>query len=145
VAALGDEEVGGLNVAVHNTLGMGGIESVGNLSSDLEQLFKLQGLTGYQMFERLSVEKFHGDKCLSMLIVDFVDGADVGVVQCGSSFGLALKAAESLQIVGYLFGQEFQGNKAAKLEVLSFVNYAHSPAAKSFDDAVMGDGLTATR
>jgi hypothetical protein len=42
--------------------------------------------------------------------------------------------------MGYLVGQEFQGNKAAKFGILGLVNNTHAPAAELFHDAVVGDG-----
>jgi hypothetical protein len=70
-----------------------------------------------------------------------VNGADVRMIQCRGSFGLALEAAERLGIVGYIFGQELKRNEAIKFDVLGFVHYTHSAAAQFFDDAVVRDGL----
>jgi hypothetical protein len=46
---------------------------------------------------------------LSVLIVNFVDGADIRVIQGGSSLGFTLEAAESLRVFGYIVGQELEG------------------------------------
>ena len=76
-----------------------------------------------------------------MLVVNFVDGTDVRMIQCRCSLGFALKAVESLRVFGYVVGQELEGNKAAELEVFSFVNHTHPATAKLLDNAVMRDGL----
>jgi hypothetical protein len=33
------------------------------------------------MLQRLPVQKFHGDEALALVLANFVDGADVGMVQ----------------------------------------------------------------
>ena len=38
-------------------------------------------------------------------------------------------------------GQKLQGDEAAKLGVLGFIDHTHSTAADLFDDAIMRDGL----
>src|ERR1022692_979111 len=70
------------------------------------------------VLQRHSVQKLHGDEGLPMLIVNFVDGADVRMVQRGSRLRLALKAGQSLRVLGNLVRQELQGSKAAQLYVL---------------------------
>src|SRR5580698_11446253 len=41
-------------------------------------------------FQGLSVEEFHGDEGLAVLLIDLVDGADVGMVQSRGRLRLAL-------------------------------------------------------
>jgi len=59
------------------------------------------------MFQSLAIEKFHGDERLPVLVVNFVDGADVGMVEGGGGFGFALEAGESLRVFGDFVGEEF--------------------------------------
>jgi hypothetical protein len=87
------------------------------------------------------IQKFHGDERIAVLVVNFVNGADVGVIQRGSGFRLALKAGECLRVFGYVVGEELEGNKATELDILSFVNHTHPTAAEFFDDAVVRDGF----
>ena len=76
-----------------------------------------------------------------LLIVDFVDGADVGVIECGSGFGFPFEAVEGLGVFGEFVGEKFEGDEAAELEVFGFVDHTHAAAAEFFGDAVVGDGL----
>ena len=94
------------------------------------------------MLQRVAIEKFHGDEGLAVLLVDFVDGADVGMVQSGGGFGFTLEAGEGLRILGDIVGQEFQSDEAAEFEVFGFVDYAHAAAAEFFEDAIVRDGLS---
>ena len=93
------------------------------------------------MLQRHAIEKLHGDEGLPVLLADFVDGADVGMVQGGCGLGFALKTGEGLRILGNFFGQELQRDKAAQLYVLGLVDDTHAAAAEFLDDAVVRDGL----
>ena len=53
------------------------------------------------MLQRHAIEKLHGDERLSVLVVNFVDRADVGMIQRGS-FGFALEAAQGLLVNSHL-------------------------------------------
>ena len=79
---------------------------------------------------------------LRPVIVNFVDGANVGMIQRRGGLGFALKAAECLRIFGYVVGQEFERDKAAELDIFGLVNHTHAAATELFDDAVVRDGLT---
>ncbi|MGA8104984.1 MAG: hypothetical protein WB869_22710 [Candidatus Acidiferrales bacterium] len=81
------------------------------------------------MLPRLAVQKLHGDERVAMLVVNFVDGADVGMIQCGGGLRLAFEAGESLRIFGNVVRQELQGDKAVQLYVLGLVDHAHTAAA----------------
>ena len=76
-----------------------------------------------------------------MLVVNFVDRADVRMIQRGGGLGFALKAAESLRVFGYVVGQELESDKATEFDVLSLVDHTHAAAAELLDDAVVRDGL----
>jgi hypothetical protein len=53
---LGDENIGGLDVAMHDTPRMSGIESIGDLHSQIQNLFHLQRLAPDQMLQRLAFQ-----------------------------------------------------------------------------------------
>ncbi len=92
------------------------------------------------MLEGLTVKKLHCDERLLMLVVNFVDGADVRMVQCGGCLGFALKPAERLRVFGDVVGQELKGDKAVELDILSLIDHTHPAAAEFLNDAVVRDG-----
>ena len=51
------------------------------------------------------------------------------------------KRSKRLRVLGYVLRQEFQGDEAPKLGVLSLVDHTHPAAAQLLDDAVVRDGL----
>jgi len=53
---------------------------------------------------------------------DFVDRADVGMVQGGSGTSFSAEPFKCLRILRQLVRQEFQGDEAAKLGVFGLVN-----------------------
>jgi hypothetical protein len=78
---------------------------------------------------------------MSVVLANFVDGADVGMVQGRSRASLAPEALKSLRILRRVVGQEFESHKSAEKSVFRFVNHAHPTATEQFNDAVMGDSL----
>ena len=76
-----------------------------------------------------------------MLVVDFMDGANVRMVQRRSGLSLALEAAESLRIFGDFIGQELESDEAAEFYVLGFIDDTHAAAAELLGNAVMRNGL----
>ena len=89
-----------------------------------------------------AVQKLHGDERLLAVFADFIDGADVRVVESGRGVSLAAKAFESLRVLRKILGQEFEGDEAAEFSVLGLVNHAHAAPAEFFHDAVVRDGLS---
>ena len=93
------------------------------------------------MLQRLAVEILHGDEPLAIAFVDFVDGADVRMIQRRSGLRFALETRQRLRIFGHFVGKKFQRDEAVQLGVLGFVDDAHTAAAQFFDDAVVRDDL----
>ena len=134
--------IGGLDVAMDDAFGVGGVEAVGDLDAPIEEGFDLeQERPAIIVLQSLAVEEFHGDEVAAFVFVDFVDGADVGVIEGGGGARFALETFESLRVAGEIFGEKFQRDETAELGVFGFVDDAHSAAAEFFEDAVMGDGL----
>ncbi len=72
---------------------------------------------------------------------DFVDGADVGMVESRGRLCLPLETGQGLGILGDFLGQELQGDKAVEASVLGLVDDTHPAAAELLDDAVVRNGL----
>ena len=141
MSPLGDKDVRRLDVAVNDPLCMGGVERVRDLDGKRENEFGFHRTPGDPMLQRHAIQELHGDERLPVLIVNFVDGADVGVVQSGSRLCLAPKTRQRLRVMSDIFGQEFQGDETSKLGILSLVHDAHPAAAQLLDYAVMRDRL----
>lgn len=149
VAALGDEKVGRLDVAMNNTSAVRGVERVSDFDGELENLVERKSATADALFERLALEKFHGQKPsfavflarLQRDAADFVNGANVRMIDRGSGARFSTKAFEGVSVANEFVGQEFKRHEAAKVSVLGFVDHAHAATADFFDNAIVGDGL----
>jgi hypothetical protein len=124
-----------------NAFGVSRIEGIGDFGAQLQHRSYFQGLAGDAVPESLAFQHFHGDECASVRFIDFVDGADVRMIQRGCGLGLALETAEGLGIVGEIVGKKLQGHVAAELEVFCFIDDTHPAATQLLHNAVVRDGL----
>ena len=76
-----------------------------------------------------------------MSFANFVDRANVWVIQRGGCARFAAKAFNGLRIAGKLLGKKFQPDKSPKFEILGLVDHTHTAAAELLDDSVMGNRL----
>ena len=72
-------------------------------------------LFGDAMLQRRAVQILHGDESFAAVVVNFVDSADVGMIQCRGGFRFALETAKRLRIFGHIVRQKFQGHKRPSL------------------------------
>src|SRR5437879_6080928 len=91
--------------------------------------------------ERLSLQELHDDEGLAWLLLDLMNHADVGMVECGGGSGFALESLERRLIARHLFRQEFEGHQPAELCVFGLVDHTHTAASELLEDAVVRDGL----
>ncbi len=61
-----------------DALRVGCLQSISNLNRHIEQSFGLKGFPGISVLERLPFQKFHGDERPTFVLVDVVNGADIG-------------------------------------------------------------------
>ena len=97
------------------------------------------------MLQRLPIEKLHRNEGLTVVFADFMDGANIWMVQGGSSLRLTVETAESLGVWREPVWKELQGNEAVQLGVLGLVHHTHTATTQLFEDAVMGEGLSDER
>src|SRR5262249_40657242 len=89
----------------------------------------------------LPFQQLHSDEGLTLVLVDVVNRADVGMIERTRSPRLALKAFQGLAVLCKMFRQELEGNEAAELGVLGLVDYTHTAATQLLEDAVMRNCL----
>ena len=112
MSAFGDEDVGGLDITMHDAFGVRGVERIGDLDRQVRADCSISsGCPAMQMLQGHAFEKLHGDEGLAVLLADVVDGADVRVIQRGSGLGFSLKTRQSLGISGDFSGRNFRATK----------------------------------
>ena len=135
LAALRDEDVRRLDVAVHDAARVRGLEGIGDLRRrDRAASRACSGPAAEPVPQRLALEQLHGDERLALVLADVVDRADVGVLERGGRAGLALQPLERLRVPAQLLRQELQRHAAAELQVLRLVDDAHAAAAELRED-----------
>src|SRR5215467_9002733 len=142
VATLRHKDVRRLDVAVNYAFRMCCIQSVCNINRNAQKLFQFHWTARNHMLQCLAVQEFHGDERLRLMLSNFVNGANVRMVQCRSCSCFAPEAFESLRVVGKMFREELQRDKAAEICVLGLINHTHSATAELFENAVVRDRLT---
>src|SRR5262249_56453335 len=98
MSSFSHEEIGSFDVPVDNTFPVGSVERISNFDCQRKDRFGFDWTPADPMLQRHAVQKFHHDECLSVLLIDFMDGADVRMVQCGRSLGFPLKSVQGLAI-----------------------------------------------
>src|ERR1700732_4126683 len=105
-----------------------GIQGIGDFDSQRQENVQVQQAAGNSMLQSRAVQKFHDDERLTILLSDFIDSADIGVVQRGSRLRFALKTGQSGRVLGYLFGEKLDRHKAVRARVPRLVDNTPPPA-----------------
>ena len=127
--ARGDENIRGLDVAMNDAFGMGDIEGVGDFYRQIEQKVEFKRTARDAMLQGRAFEKFHHDEGMAVMLGDFVNGADVWMIESGSSARFAAEPFERLRVAGDVFRKKFQGDEAAEFGVFGLIHHAHSAAS----------------
>src|SRR5208282_6433596 len=112
-AALGDEYVGRLDVAMDDAFRVSGVERVGNFDGEVEEQIELERAAANAVLERRALHVFHGDEGAPFVLANFIDGADVGMIERGSGASFAAKALERLGVARDIFGKKLQRDETA--------------------------------
>src|SRR6202040_828950 len=93
-AAIGDENICWLDVAMEDALRAPRVERVSHFNRDLEQRVDAQRPGRDALLQRDALHQFHRDERYALVFVDVVDRADIRMVQRGCGPSLALEALE---------------------------------------------------
>src|SRR4051812_35018142 len=141
VIAFGDENIRRLNVAMDNVLGVRRLERVCNFNRQTQKQSKFNRTEGDAVLQRRPFQKLHRDERLIVVLSNFVNRADVGMVQRGSCSGFTPEAFERLYVVREFVRKKLQGYEASELGVFGFVNDSHPTAAQLVHNAIVRNGL----
>ena len=141
MTSLGDKDVGGLDIAVHDSGGMRGIERIRNFDPQPQNLVNFHRPPADPVFQGHPFEKLHRDEGMAILFANIVDRADVGMIESGGGLGLTSKSRQRLCISGHFVRQKLERDETVQSRVLGFIDHAHAAAAQFFQNAVMRDGL----
>jgi hypothetical protein len=80
MAALGHENIRGLDVAMDDSFSVSSFQCVRYFDSQFEHPLERQRLTVEKVPERLPIKKLHGNKRLAVVFADLINGANIGMV-----------------------------------------------------------------
>src|SRR5258708_19060145 len=127
--ALGHEDVRGLDIAVNNSLGVGCVERVGNFDSEIKQALQLDSRAQDQIPESLALQIFHHQKQSSLVLSDFVNGANIGMIQRRGRTSLAPEALQRLRIIRQSIGKKLERYEPAELDDFGLMHDPHPATA----------------
>jgi len=81
VSTIRHEQVRRLDVAMNDPFLVCGVQCVGYLTREVQQLAHLKGLNRKAVLEGLPFQVLHHDERLTLVFIDAMNGADVGVIQ----------------------------------------------------------------
>ncbi len=139
--ARADQDVGRLDVAVHDAARVGVAEAGADLQEDAHALG--QGdrrLALDQRAQVVALEQLHGHVEPPVGLVHVVDADDVGMAQLADRLDLATEALVQLFLGGELLGEHLERHRPAQGQVAGAVDHAHGAFAQLVEDLVTAEG-----
>src|SRR4029077_10627083 len=83
-----NENVGGLDVTMNDSLAVRGIERVGHLDCNRYDTDGIECACCNEVLQRYAIQVLHGDESVAFVGSNFIDGADIWVIErrCISCF-----------------------------------------------------------
>ena len=79
--AICEKHIRRLDVAMHNTLGMGRLQSIRHLNRQRQYRLHVHRLSVHSRRQRLPHQQLHHDEMLQLVPLDGMDGADIRMIQ----------------------------------------------------------------
>ena len=115
---------------MNDAFGVASVQPIGDLYAERQQGFSFQRTPRNAVLQRQPVQKLHGDEPLAFVLTDFVDGANIGMVQGRSRPSLAAEAFQRLWVSRDILGKEFERHKSAERGVFGLVDHTHATSAQ---------------
>ena len=112
------------------------VEGAGELDPVLQHLRRWQRPFFQSRPERRALHVFHDNEVNAVLPAYVVQRADVGMIQAGDGFGLALEALPAHRIVREMRRKNLDGDRTVQARVQRPINLAHSARAERRDNFV---------
>jgi hypothetical protein len=113
------------------------VERIGDLNSELDQTVDRQRTIVDFALQGSSFEQLEDEERPALIVSDFMDRADVRMVQRRRGARLAEEPIDRLTIGGLGTSQEFESDLPAEREVFAQVDLSHSATAQLLDDTVV--------
>ena len=144
-ALLVDDDVGGLQVAMHDTGVVSGGQPIGDLDGVAQRLIQPDAFAADQAVQRLAGHVLHGDEIHRLPVhlpgVDVENGDDVAIAQGRRGFGLLREARAAIGIGDGGGRQHFDGDGAIQMGVECAIDHAHPSSAQLGFDAIVPESF----
>ena len=145
-AAIGRQlDVGRLEIPMNDALFVGRFERRGNLAADVERLVGRNRTSAQALLQSVAFGKFHDQKVRPFHLPDFVDGGDVGVIECRQDLRLTLETRQPFGVLCEGVRQDLDGDLAAQLGVFRPVHRSHPAFAEKAGDLEVRESLADQR
>ncbi len=132
-----DQDVGRLDVAVHDTAGVGVAEGSRHLVGDLGGLHAVDVAVGSQdVGKGATLHVLHRHEVGVGVLAPVVHGDDVGVGQVGRGLGLAAEPLDEVRVGGELGEQHLDGHQTVEQQVAGQEHVGHAAAPDALLDFV---------
>src|SRR4029450_4790539 len=116
LSAIRDEDVRWLDVPMDDPRSRSGIQGIGQLRAQFQDFVGFKApLTRESCLECLSPEQFHHDEGLALVIADFVNRTNVGMIQSGGGTGFMLESRNPDRILAKRVRENLNRNLASQL------------------------------
>ncbi len=140
-----DDDVGGLQIAVHDARAVRGRQSVGDLDRVAQRVIQPHALAADQPVQGLAGHVLHGDEVHRLAIhlagVDVENRDDVAIAQRRGGFRFLGEARPAVGVRNRGGGQHFDGDRPVQVRVQRAVHHAHPARAQLGFDAIMPESL----
>ena len=133
-----EQDVGGLDVAVHEATAVRRVERAGDLGEERERAVGGERQLGAQV---VALDEAHRQIQLAVALARLVDRDHVRVVERGRELRLAQEAAAEALVAGELGSNQLQRHRALERDVERAVDDAHPAAADDRLDPVAAEHL----
>ncbi len=135
--ALGDEEVGRLDVAVDDAAPVRRLEGVGDLPRQRHDTRGGHRAVLDEVTHGHALEALHDDEGLPLVLAEFVNGADVRVLKRGGEAGLSAESAQPLTRGRRLGMEDLDRDLAPEPGVLGAMHLAHAADPEQAEKAIV--------
>ena len=117
------------------------VQRVGDLNGQIEEPAQRHRLAVDLFFQRAAFEQLEHDEGTPLVLADFVDGADVGMIQRRRGARFAEEALDRQAIGRRLGKQQFERDASPEDQILGEIHLAHAAAAELLEYAVVRQRL----
>ena len=135
-----EHEVAGLDIAVDDSLGMGGLEPAGGLDDAVDRLrHGHRPAVADDAIEVAAFDVFHHQEMHAAIFVGIDGGHDVGMFQPAGGLDFAAESHDRLSVAGEGRRKDLESADAAQPAVAALEDHAHAALADLVEDDVVSD------